>query len=158
AANVLVQYPKYRSQQDRFWDRPMRVHIASLLKSTLQEPLAWSELRRKLPAYAQSQAETVLQEQVTQGLLFLHPPTSSRSGQRYGATPPDAKTYLRAELATVFNKLEKLGFTIAALRVGALELLHEEEWAPTLLATGSSQPAQTGGTASEPTQPSSNEP
>src|SRR5262249_53891881 len=119
AANVLVQYPKYRSQQDRFWDRPMRVHIASLLKSTLQEPLAWSELRRKLPAYAQSQAETVLQEQVTQGLLFLHPPTSSRSGQRYGATPPDAKTYLRAELATVFNKLEKLGFTIAALRVGA---------------------------------------
>ena len=26
AAQVLVQYPKYRSQQDRYWDRPMPVH------------------------------------------------------------------------------------------------------------------------------------
>ena len=25
AANVLVPYPKYRSPQDRYWDRPMRV-------------------------------------------------------------------------------------------------------------------------------------
>src|SRR5262245_45207132 len=59
-ANVLYQYPKYRSQQDRFWDRPMPVHVASLLRSTLQEqPLALAELRRKLPAYAQAQAEDV---------------------------------------------------------------------------------------------------
>ena len=51
AANVVVQFPKYRSQQDRFWDRPMPVHIANLLQETLAEdgPLAWSELRRKLP-------------------------------------------------------------------------------------------------------------
>src|SRR5262249_37917087 len=75
AANVLVQYPKYRSQQDRFWDRPMRVHIASLLKGTLQEePLAWSELRRKLPAYAQSQPEAALQAHVTPAPPSLHPP------------------------------------------------------------------------------------
>src|SRR3954470_23513497 len=37
AANVLWQYPKYRSQQDRFWDRPMHVHITSLLRLALQE-------------------------------------------------------------------------------------------------------------------------
>ena len=30
AANVLYQYPKYRSAQDRFWDRPMRVHIGQV--------------------------------------------------------------------------------------------------------------------------------
>src|SRR5205085_1372094 len=36
AANVLVPYPKYRSQQDRFWDRPMNVHIAHLLRQALE--------------------------------------------------------------------------------------------------------------------------
>src|SRR5262245_6094037 len=49
AANVLQQYPKYRSQQDRFWDRPMPLHVASLLTAALAEgPLAWPQLRRKL--------------------------------------------------------------------------------------------------------------
>src|SRR5262245_46920176 len=53
AANVLVQYPKYRSAQDRFWDRPMPVHIAQLLRTAVQEkPLGISEIRRKLPDYA----------------------------------------------------------------------------------------------------------
>src|SRR5207237_984823 len=48
AANVLYQYPKYRSQQDRFWDRSMPVHLAALLRQVLAEgPLAWFELRRK---------------------------------------------------------------------------------------------------------------
>src|SRR5437879_4318382 len=43
AANVVYPYPKYRSQQDRFWDRPMPVHVEALLRETLQEqPLAWS--------------------------------------------------------------------------------------------------------------------
>src|SRR6202035_4414612 len=52
-AHVLVQYPKYRSQQDRYWDRPMAVHIAVLVREVLEEsPLGISELRRKLPAYA----------------------------------------------------------------------------------------------------------
>src|SRR5262245_46683653 len=55
AANALVQYPKYRSQQDRFWDRPMRVHIVNLLHGALADrPLAASELRRKLPDYAKT--------------------------------------------------------------------------------------------------------
>ncbi len=53
AANALHQFPKYRSQHDRFWDRSMAVHIAALLRSTLEEePLNLAELRRKLPAYA----------------------------------------------------------------------------------------------------------
>src|SRR6266581_2193183 len=62
-ANVLEPYPKYRSQQERFWDRPMTVHVAALLRSALQEgPLSWSELRRSLPAYAQEKAQAILQD------------------------------------------------------------------------------------------------
>src|SRR5258708_40180609 len=53
AANVVYLYPKYRSQQDRFWDRPMPIHVAALLRQALEDgPLALPELRRKLPAYA----------------------------------------------------------------------------------------------------------
>jgi len=138
AANVLWQYPKYRSQQDRFWDRPMAVHITTLLHSTLQEgPLAWSELRRKLPAYAQAQAEAVLAEQVAQGALYRHP-KAGRGGERFGVRPADPKDYLRAELLDVFRRLAQLGFSQAQLRAGALELLHEEEWAQT--ATAGEQP------------------
>jgi len=144
AANVLVQYPKYRSQQDRFWDRPMEVHIAALLRTTLEEgSLAWSELRRKLPAYAQGQAETVLNEQVTDGKLYRHP-KAGRGGERFGVGPADPKDYLRSELISVFRRLEQLGFTQAQLREGALELLHEEEWA---LAPAAER------TAPQPTQP-----
>jgi hypothetical protein len=149
AANVLVQYPKYRSQQDRFWDRPMPVHVAYLLRLTLEEtPLAWSELRRKLPDYAKAPAEAVLEDQVTQGLLHRHPPTSSRSGARFGVQRPDAREYLRAELTAAFSRLEKLGFSQAQLREGALELLHEEEWAtppgrtPEQTPAGSEQPRE----------------
>ncbi len=128
AANVLVQYPRYRSQQDRFWDRPMPVHVAVLLGASLQGgPLPWSELRRKLPAYAQGQAEAVLEEQVAQGKLFRHPRTG-RGGDRFGVLPPDPKDYLRQELVTVFRRLEQMGFTQAQLREAALDLLHEEEW------------------------------
>jgi hypothetical protein len=131
AANVLHQYPKYRSQQDRFWDRPMPVHIAALLRESLQEgPLAWSELRRKLPAYAQGQAESILQGEVAQGRLHRHP-RSGRGAERFGHQPADARDYLRDRLVEVFRQLEQLGFTQAQLRAGALELLHDEEWAST---------------------------
>ena len=130
AANVLYQYPKYRSQQDRFWDRPMPIHVAALLEITLQDgALNWSELRRKLPAYAQALAESILQEMLTQGQLYRHPRLNARGGERFGARPADPKEYLRAELVTVFNRLEGLGFNQAQLRESALELLHEEEWA-----------------------------
>jgi hypothetical protein len=130
AANVLIQYPKYRSQQDRFWDRPMTVHIASLLQQALEElPLAWSELRRKLPDYAKTQAEAVLEDQVAKAVLHRHPPATSRGGQRFGVRPPEAREYLRGELTTVFARLEQLGFSQGQLREGAMDLLQEEEWA-----------------------------
>lgn len=129
SAGVLSAYPKYRSQQDRFWDRPMPVHIQRLLRDALQQgPLPWSELRRKLPAYAQAHAEHVLDEQVKQGVLHRHP-RLGRGGERFGLRPADPKDYLRQELVEVFGRLEQLGFTQAQLRESALELLHEEEWA-----------------------------
>jgi hypothetical protein len=128
AANVLTQYPRYRSQQDRFWDRPMAEHIARLLENALQAgPLAWSELRRKLPAYAQGQAEPVVQDLLARGRLHRHPRTG-RNAERYGLHPADAKDYLRPELTVVFQRLERLGLSRPQVRVAALELLHEEEW------------------------------
>jgi hypothetical protein len=129
-ANVLHQYPPYRSAQDRFWDRPMPVHVAGLLRAALEEePLAWPQLRRKLPDYAISQAEVVLQEQVGQGKLHRHPPAGSRSGERYGAGPPDAREYLRRELPTLFRRLQEMGFSEQQLREAAMLVLQEEEWA-----------------------------
>jgi hypothetical protein len=129
AANVLIQFPKYRSQQDRFWDRSMSIHIASLLRTVLAEgPLGWSELKRKLPAYAQTQAEPILRAQVSQGLLYQHPRLGSRGSERFGLQPPDAREYLRPKLAEIFRELAELEFSRAQIREAALELLHEEEW------------------------------
>lgn len=129
AAGVVIQYPKYRSQHDRFWDRPMPVHVACLLRSTLEAgPLALSELRRKLPAYAGQQLEEVLNEQLAQGLIHRHPRAGKRGGERFGVERPEAKQYLQSELRGVFGRLAQLGFTETQLREGALELLHEEEW------------------------------
>jgi len=128
AANVLYQYPRYRSQQDRYWDRPMAVHVAALLHQALEQgALPWSELRRKLPAYAHPQAEEVLQQQLAQGTLYRYP-RAGRGGERFGVRPPDPKDFLRTELSGVFERLEKLGFNQAALREAAIELLHDEEW------------------------------
>lgn len=130
AANVLYQYPPYRSAQDRFWDRPMPVHVAGLLRASLEEgPLAWPQLRRRLPDYAIVHAEVVLQEQVSQGKLHRHPPAGSRSGERYGAGPPDAREYLRRELPTLFRRLQEMGFSEQQLREAAMLVLLEEEWA-----------------------------
>src|SRR5437016_3639089 len=48
AAHIFCQYPKYRSSNDRFWDRPMAFHIADLLRAALEaELLPWSVLRRR---------------------------------------------------------------------------------------------------------------
>ena len=129
AANVFVQYPKYRSPQDRFWDRPMPVHLAALLRQVLAEkPLGMSEIRRKLPDYAKTLAEPILEEQVAKGFLHRHPPLSSRTGPRFGVQSPQAREYLRPELVKVFQRLEQLGFSEAQLREGAMELLNEAEW------------------------------
>src|SRR5262249_51548407 len=131
AANVLYEFPKYRSKQERYWDRPMAVHVALLLEETLQAaPLGVSELRRKCPAYAVAQAEVLLHEQINQGKIHRHPRLGKRGKERYGLRSADAKDYLRSELAELFRDLAQLGFTEAQLREGAIELLHEEEWSP----------------------------
>src|SRR5262245_11140648 len=143
AANAFYQYPKYRSSQDRFWDRPMPVHVAQILRVTLaEEPLGLPDLRRKMPDYTKTLAESVLNDQVAQGRLFQHPPASKRSGPRYGAARPDPREYLRQELVQAFARLEHLGFTQAQLRSGALELLHEEEWASPTAAKAPAPSAQ----------------
>ncbi len=129
AANVLYQYPKYRSPHDRYWDRGMTVHVAALVREALDErPLPWSALRRKLPAYAQGQAQEVVDAQLAQGMLHRHPPAGSRGPERLGVRPPDPKDYLRQELPALFARLASLGFTRPQLRAAALELLHDEEW------------------------------
>jgi len=144
AANLLYQYPRYRSQHDRFWDRPMSEHVGDLLHTALRGgPLAWVELRRKLPAYALPHAESVLLEHVNRGKLHRHPRNGNRGRERFGPAPADPKDYLRAELANLFRRLEPLGFSQAQLRSGALELLHEEEWS----APGVSTPNEPGATA-----------
>jgi hypothetical protein len=131
AAGVLHRYPKYRSAQDRYWDRPMPVHVVALVQELLRErPYSWPELRRKLPGYALPQAEEVLREQVAQGKLYQHPRAGKRGSERYGLRPADPKDYLRESLAVVFREVGELGFTEGQLRAAALELLHDEEWSP----------------------------
>ncbi|MCS6852720.1 MAG: hypothetical protein NZ700_16305 [Gemmataceae bacterium] len=130
-ANVLYQFPKYRSSQERYWHLPMREHVVRLIRAALAAgPLGWSELRRKVPAYAHAHLEEVVQQELSGGRLFRHPRGSGR-GERFGLQPADPKPYVQAELATIFHRLEGLGFTAAQVRVAALELLHDEEWAPT---------------------------
>jgi len=130
AANVFYQYPKYRSPQNRYWDRPMPVHLAHLLRVSLEEkPLTLSELRRRLPDYARHQADGVLEEEVTRGRLFRHPAVKSRTGPRFGARRPDPRDYLRSELTAAFGRLQQLGFNPQELRESAMALLQEEEWA-----------------------------
>ena len=110
----------------------MTVHIAELLRVVLAgQPLGLSELRRKLPTYAQAQAETVLLEEIAQGRLHRHPRSSGRGGERFGRHRPDPREYLRGELSGVFQRLEGLGFSEHQVREAAIELLHDEEWAPT---------------------------
>src|SRR5262249_52146726 len=102
-ANVFYKYPPYRSQQDRYWDRPLTVHAAQLIRDALAEgPLAWSQLRRKLPGYVLEHdgkpvAHEVLEDLVAQGKLHKHPTPGSRTGERFGLTPPDPKEPLRRE-------------------------------------------------------------
>jgi hypothetical protein len=146
AANVLFQYPKYRSQQDRFWDRPMEVHLAALIREAFQEgPLGWTELRRKLPAYAVdplSRAEAVLTDLLEQRKLYKHPRIGKRGGDRFGLQAPDAKEYLESGLAELFLDLEQRGFSQQQLRTAALELLHDEEWSPAASAARSQPSSQ----------------
>jgi hypothetical protein len=129
AAQVLFTFPKYRSQHDRYWDRPMRAHVERLLWRTLAEgPLARAELRRRLPAYARISADTVLNDLLGQGRIHVHPPERPRSGPRYALTPADPRVFLRPELDALLSRLERLGFSRPLLREAAVSVLQQEEW------------------------------
>lgn len=128
-ANVVWQFPKYRGSQDRYWDKPMEFHVAALTRAALQgEPLAWSELRRRLPVYAQPMLEQVLQDLITRGQVH-RVPSVGRGSERYWVWPPSPKDYLITEMNELFKKLETLGFTRDQIQESAREILHEEEWA-----------------------------
>ena len=129
AAQVVVLYPKHRSNQDRYWNRPIRVHLEQLLRQTLGDgPLPWSEVRRRLPDYAKLRAERLLEEQVARGRIFRHP-AAGRLGPRYSLSPPEPHPYLRPELDAILRRLQCLGFSRKQLRASALDYLLEEEWA-----------------------------
>ena len=154
AANVFHQYPKYRSQHDRYWDRPMPVHVAQLIRAAVEvEPLALPELRRKLPDYAKNLAEPVVNDELAQGRLHRHPPASKRTGPRFGVGRPEPREYLRHELTQVFHRLEQLGFTQSQLRHSALELLHEEEWSSPPASSAPLEPAAPPAEAPRPYAP-----
>lgn len=127
AAQVLFPYPKYRSPHDRYWDRPMRVHLGQLLRGVLARgPLAWSELRRRLPDYAKTQAEPILQEELARGRLFAHPPLGPRLGPRYGLSPARPGPYVRQELDGLLRRMETLGFSPEQVRQALLEQLRSD--------------------------------
>jgi hypothetical protein len=128
AAQVVYLYPKYRSTSDRFWDKPMREHVAQLVRRVLRDgALPWSELRRRLPDYAKILAETVLQDEVARRRLFQHPPLGPRLGSRYGLQPAGPEPYARQELTGVYERLAALGFNRDQARAALLEVLSEEE-------------------------------
>ncbi|HWY86112.1 MAG TPA: hypothetical protein VNX28_05280 [Gemmataceae bacterium] len=131
AANVLVKYPRHRSLRERYWDRPMRVHLEQLLRRALgQGPLTWTKIRKRLPVYAKRLAESVLEELLAKGKLFRHPPASCRMGPRYGLEPPDPRPYLQTEFAALMNRCEQIGLARPLVRAALLDLLRAEEWAP----------------------------
>jgi hypothetical protein len=131
AAGVLVLYPKYRSQRERYWDRPVRFHVEQLLRDALRQgPLTSRQIRKSLPIYARRLAESVLEEQLAQGKLFRHPPATSRMGPRYGPELPDPRPYLRAEYAALMSRCDELGLARPLVRAALLDMLRAEEWAP----------------------------
>jgi hypothetical protein len=128
AAQVFAICPKYRSGQDRYWDRPLRERVHDMLRDILAAgPLSWAELRRRLPRYARYLAESVLNELIAHGRLHRHPPRSARAAPRFGLEPPDARTYLRPALAELLARLEPLGFSRAELRRELRQLLAASE-------------------------------
>lgn len=130
ASQVVILYPKYRSDQDRYWDRPLRVHVEQLLRRILRDgPMTRLELRRRLPAYARILADNVLDALLAQGRIHEHPSQSRRAVPRLALYPPDPRLHLRPELDALFTRLERLGFRRSQLRDAALAVLHEDTWA-----------------------------
>lgn len=129
AAGVFVVYPKYRSPRERFWDRPLRVHVEFLIRKSLRDgPLSWTALRARMPEYAKVVASSVLEEQLAKGVVHRYPPMPGKKGQRLGLEPPDPRVYLRPELAKLLARLVRLGFSPADVREALFDLLREQEW------------------------------
>lgn len=129
AAQVLILFPKYRSDQDRYWDRPLRQHVEQLLRRILRDgPMTRTELRRRLPAYARILADNVLDAWLVKGRVYEHPSSSRRAGPRLALYPADPRPHLRLELDALFGRLEHLGFTRPQLRDAALTILQAEDW------------------------------
>jgi hypothetical protein len=127
AAQVLILYPKYRSDQDRYWDRPLRQHVEQLLRGILRDrPMTRTELRRRLPAYARILADNVLDALLAKSRVFEHPGSSRRAGPRLASYPADPRPHLHVELEALFGRLERLGFTRRQLRDATLTLLQED--------------------------------
>lgn len=131
AAHVLVMCPKYRSSQDRYWDRPLREHAKVVLGEALRSgPMSWADLRKKFPKYLRHLADSVLNEELAKETIFRHPPTSARmGGPRYGLKPADVRSYANKELHDMLTRLEQCGFGRAESREAIVQLLQEEEWA-----------------------------
>lgn len=130
AAQVLVMCPKYRSSQNRYWDRPLREHAKVVLHEALREgPLAWADLRKKFPKYLRHLADSVLNEELAKGAVHRHPPASSRMGPRYALTPADIRCYASKELRAVLTRLQECGFSRNGARESLMQLLQEDEWA-----------------------------
>jgi hypothetical protein len=130
AAHVVVMCPKYRSSQDRYWDRPLRTHAKVLLHEAMRdEPVSWAELRKKFPKYVRHLAESVLSEELARGTVFRHPPVSQRSGPRYALQPVEIRTYAGKMLDEALERLEQIGFARSDARETLMQLLQEEEWA-----------------------------
>jgi hypothetical protein len=128
AAHVFVTCPKYRSGQDRYWDRPLRERVHEMVRNILAKgPLPWSGLRRRLPRYARYLAESVLNEQLARGQLYRHPPRTARSAPRFALHPADIRAYLRPALGGLMARLEPLGFSRSDLQRGLRELLAQSE-------------------------------
>ena len=132
AANVLVICPKYRSAQDRYWDRSLRDHAKVVLYAAMRMgPLSWSDLRKKFPKYLRHLVDAVLHEELAKGEVFRHPPLSVRMGPRYALDAAEVRPYASKELLESLQRLTLLGFARGDAREAMLRLLQEEEWAET---------------------------
>lgn len=139
AGNVLVVCPKYRSSQDRYWDRPLRQHAKVVLRNALRNgPLSWTGLRKKFPKYLRHLAESALNEDLAKGAIFRHPPASLRQGPRYALQPEDLRSCARGELQLLLTRLHERGFPRSDVRETLMHLLQEDEWAETPAARNTS--------------------
>jgi hypothetical protein len=150
AAHVVVLYPKYRSDQDRYWDRPLPVHVEQLLRRILRDgPMTRSDLRRRLPAYARILADNVLDALLAHGRIHEHPSQSRRAASRLALYPADPRLHLRPELDALFTRLARLGFRRCQLRDAALAVLHEDGWSAAAPFDGDRRAAQLSYTTDE---------